>query len=229
MRLIPHHSPNHSDRRSGLQPELIVLHYTAMTSSKAALERLCSPAHEVSAHYLISRRGEVFQMVEEVRRAWHAGAGRWAGLGDVNSRSIGIELDNDGTSPFAAAQIGRLEALLPGIMARWGIPAQGVIAHSDIAPTRKADPGRRFDWRRLALDGLAVWPEVGEGMLPDSADFMAAAQGFGYEPDFGFEAVHSAFRQRFRAHASGPLEPADMAAITDLAARFPVDPGAASA
>lgn len=223
VQITPHLSPNHSERRGGLCPRLIVLHYTAMAGCDVALARLCAPEHEVSAHYLISRHGEAFQLVDEARRAWHAGAGIWAGAGDVNSRSIGVELDNDGVSPFAAAQIDRLEQLLAGIMARWNIPPEAVIAHSDIAPMRKVDPGRRFDWRRLARRGLGVWPQAGAAVALDRPGFLQAAAGFGYAPEFGFEAVHSAFRQRFRPHAFGPLEGADMAAITELAARYPVD------
>ncbi|HHL21754.1 MAG TPA: N-acetylmuramoyl-L-alanine amidase, partial [Aliiroseovarius sp.] len=158
MHIHAHPSPNHTARRDGLQPRLIVLHFTAMATCDDALARLCAPEHEVSAHYLISNKGDVFQMVEEHRRAWHAGAGAWGGVQDINSRSLGIELDNTGATPFAAAQMDALEQLMRGIMQRWAIPAAGVIGHSDMAPLRKADPGRRFDWRRLALGGLSVWP-----------------------------------------------------------------------
>lgn len=129
-----------------------------MQSAQSAVERLCDPACEVSAHYLIDAQGAVIQMVDEEMRAWHAGAGVWGGQGDVNSRSIGVEMDNDGTCPFTAAQMDALEPLLHGIMARWSIPASGVIGHSDMAPGRKFDPGPRFDWARLARQGLAVWP-----------------------------------------------------------------------
>ncbi len=221
--MIAHPSPNCGDRRDGLLPELIVLHFTAMADTDAALQRLCDPVHEVSAHYLIAREGTVYQLVDESIRAWHAGAGEWAGAGDVNSRSIGIELDNCGGSPFSALQMDVLEALLRGIMARWNIPPEGVIGHSDMAPTRKADPGRRFDWRRLARHGLAVWPEAASPGEPDEDAFVEAAAGFGYARDFGVAALLDAFRQRFRPHADGPLSGEDMAAITDLATRFPVD------
>jgi len=217
----PHPSPNHSARRDGLRPELVVLHFTAMQDSAAALARLSSPAHEVSAHYLIDRDGTLFQLVEEQRRAWHAGAGSWGGAGDVNSRSIGIELDNDGRSPFAAPQIDRLEQLLGTLLRRWQIPPKGVIGHSDLAPTRKADPGRRFDWRRLALQGLSVWPAPAADLPADPAAFLAAAARFGYPTEHGLAPILTAFRLRFRPWASGPLAPADMAAITDLARRHP--------
>jgi N-acetylmuramoyl-L-alanine amidase len=129
-----------------------------MATAEAACARLCDPAAEVSAHYLIAGDGALWALVPEDRRAWHAGAGEWGGAGDVNSRSIGIELANRGDHPFAAAQMRALERLLPAIMTRWAIPPQGVIAHSDMAPGRKSDPGPRFDWQRLARAGLAVWP-----------------------------------------------------------------------
>lgn len=227
---IPHPSPNFGDRRGGLRPELVVLHFTAMADTGAALNRLCDPEAQVSAHYLIAREGALYQLVEEEKRAWHAGEGAWGGGGDVNSRSVGIELDNCGGSPFSALQMDVLEILLGQIMARWSIPPQGVIGHSDMAPERKADPGRRFDWRRLARHGLSVWPSPGDWPLPpDPEAFLSAAQRFGYAPGFGFTPVHDAFRQRFRPQAAGPLDRTDMAAITDLAARFPVDRGGAGA
>ena len=222
----PYPSPNHGPRRNGLRPGLIVLHYTGMASTAAALERLCAPEHEVSAHYLLGRDGRLYALVDEAARAWHAGHGAWGGQGDVNSRSIGVELDNAGDHPFAAAQIDRLEALMAGIMARWKIAPRGVIAHSDLAPARKADPGPRFDWQRLARRGLSVWPEAGEAPA-SAARFLDAAQHFGYPVEAGAEAVLTAFRLRFRPHATGPLAPADMGAITDLAARFGVDRGGA--
>jgi len=192
-----------------------------MPNAQVALERLCATEYEVSAHYLIARSGEIYQMVDEARRAWHAGAGSWRGAGDVNSRSIGIELDNNGRTPFSAPQMDALEALLGGVMARWKIPPAGVIAHSDIAPTRKTDPGRRFDWRRLALAGLAVWPDPTMGSKPDKAAFEAGAIRFGYGAEPGFDPVFEAFRQRFRPAHTGPLDRTDMAMITALALDAP--------
>jgi N-acetylmuramoyl-L-alanine amidase len=135
-------SPNFGSRREGAQPSLIVLHYTGMDSHAAALARLCDPAAEVSAHYLLDMDGTVTALVDEVNRAWHAGAGTWGAVSDVNSHSIGIEMTNSGSHPFSERQMAALETLLVGIMARWSIPPQGVIAHSDMAPSRKRDPGR---------------------------------------------------------------------------------------
>ncbi|PYE85688.1 N-acetylmuramoyl-L-alanine amidase [Pseudoroseicyclus aestuarii] len=201
---------------------MVVLHYTAMTH-EAGLARLCDPEFEVSAHWLIAPDGTALALVPEERRAWHAGAGAWGDARDVNSRSIGIELSHRGTHPFPAAQMAGLERLLSGITARWAIPPERVIAHSDMAPGRKSDPGPRFDWRRLALAGLSVWPD------PRAAqgDFDALARAFGYVPpeDGGAEVVLRAFRSRFRPWAleAGASGPEDVAAIADLAARYPVD------
>ncbi len=214
-------SPNFGERRDGLTPELVVIHYTAMESCQAALTALCDPAREVSAHYLISEMGEVHALVDEEMRAWHAGAGEWAGRGDVNSRSIGIELSNTGFAPFAARQMDALEALLSGILSRWSIPPQGVIGHSDMAPGRKIDPGRRFDWRRLARSGLSIWPEAGE-TAPDWGAFRRAASAFGY-PEMEDDLLLEVVRARFQPWSKGPFDARDMRLIRDLAARFGVD------
>lgn len=203
-----------------------MLHYTAMASAREALERLCDPAFEVSAHYLLAENGEVLALVPEEMRAWHAGAGQWGGAGDVNSRSIGIELQNRGTHPFPAPQMRALERLLGEILGRWNLPPERVIGHSDMAPARKADPGPRFDWRRLARAGLSVWPARGEG---DPAGFAAALAAFGYDPALPPDLLLQAFRLRFRPWAEGPLSPLDAGAAADLARRWPVDRGAAGA
>jgi N-acetylmuramoyl-L-alanine amidase len=210
-------SPNCGERRGTRRPSLVVIHYTAMESFAASRARLCDPVAEVSAHWLIDRDGRAEQLVDEAARAWHAGAGEWGGAGDVNSRSVGIELQNTGFEPFPERQMAVLEAVLAGIMARWAIPAQGVIGHSDMAPGRKKDPGGRFDWRRLALQGLAVWPEMAA-----PGDFAADLQRFGY-PSASVDSLLEVFRLRFRPWAKGPLDSTDAALAADLAARFPVD------
>lgn len=212
-------SPNFGERRGGLQPEFVVIHYTAMESCEAASARLCDPAFEVSAHYLIDYDGTVHPLVPEEARAWHAGAGQWRGLDDLNSRSIGIELANDGFEPFAEPQMVALETLLVGIMDRWGIEPAAVIGHSDMAPGRKGDPGARFDWARLARGGLSVWPEPDTGVRPEPAAFWALAQRFGY-PAAADDALLAAFRLRFRPWAKGPLDAVDAALAQDLANRF---------
>lgn len=223
-----------------------MLHYTAMASARAACDWLCDPASQVSAHYLIAEDGTLIQMVAEDRRAWHAGAGTWGGRGDVNSRSIGIELANPGNAPFAAPLMATLERLLAAIMARLAIPPQAVIGHSDMAPGRKIDPGPRFDWRRLARRGLASWPWGEAGPEParrpepvrpaapgaaaarddaDPAALRAALRRVGYPAEVEDAILLSAFRLRFRPWARGPLDARDIALARDLALRFPVDPG----
>jgi len=189
-----------------------------MTDAASAQRALCDPGREVSCHWLIARDGTTTALVDEDRRAWHAGAGSWGGKDDVNSRSIGIELDNDGTSPFAAALMDALESLLPAIMERWSISLKGVIGHSDMAPERKRDPGPRFDWQRLARQGLAVWPQniAPHSEIVDWAKFRCDALAFGY-PDVDDALLLSTLRLRFRPAANGPLDPTDCAIAAALA------------
>ncbi|MBA4489565.1 N-acetylmuramoyl-L-alanine amidase [Paracoccus sp. S1E-3] len=201
---MTHSSPNHGERRDDARPSLIVIHYTGMADAASARARLCDPAAEVSAHWLIHDDGTPEALVPEDRRAWHAGAGAWRGRDDVNSRSIGIEIANPGNRPFAAAQMTTLELLLARIMARWSIGPEAVIGHSDMAPGRKIDPGARFDWARLARQGLAIHPAA-PGEDRPLADSLTA---IGYpEADPGTRLA--AFRLRFRPGATGPEGEAD--------------------
>ncbi|WP_254702580.1 N-acetylmuramoyl-L-alanine amidase [Sulfitobacter sp. THAF37] len=192
-------------------PSLIVLHYTAMQSADAAVDRLCDPQAEVSSHYLIACDGHCLQLVPEDKRAWHAGAGQWAGQQDINSRSIGIELDNRGSHPFPEPQMVALETLLRDLMTRWDISPAGVLGHSDIAPGRKQDPGPRFDWARLARQGLAAaTPSPQEGPVSDAA-FRRAARAAGYTADVPVETLLAATRLRHGPWRQGPLCAADFA------------------
>ena len=152
-------SPNFNDRADGIKLAYIILHYTGMKDAASALERLCDPAAQVSAHYMIDEDGSVIQLVDEAKRAWHAGKSFWRGITDMNSASIGIELVNPGHEfgyrPFPAAQITALKKLLHEIIARHGMNRKScLLGHSDIAPTRKQDPGELFPWEELAKDGL---------------------------------------------------------------------------
>lgn len=164
LKLNERPSPNNDPRAPDAVVDTLVLHYTGMKSADAALERLCDPDANVSAHYLIDEEGKVYRLVPELRRAWHAGVSSWAGESDINDRSIGIELANPGHEfgyrPFSEPQMGALEQLASDILARYDIPARRVLGHSDIAPTRKQDPGEFFDWRRLARKSIGVWPEI---------------------------------------------------------------------
>lgn len=223
-------SPNRGVRRGGARADLIVIHYTAMATAEAALARLCAPEAEVSAHYLVAADGRIWRLVPEALRAWHAGTGAWGQVDDINSRSIGIELDNPGACPFAAPQMRVLELLLAGLMARHAIPPERVIGHADMTPGRKHDPGPRFDWRRLARLGLSIWPEPGHDIPPDPLRFMADARRFGYVPgdgDEAFGALLAAFRDRFRPGRSGVLDGQDMAVMAALARQWPVAGGPA--
>jgi N-acetylmuramoyl-L-alanine amidase len=189
-----------------------------MASCAEALARLCDPVAEVSAHYLVNEAGQVMSLVEEGMRAWHAGAGEWGGRGDVNARSIGIELANPGDRPFPEPQMAGLERLLAGILQRHALPPAAVIGHSDMAPDRKGDPGPRFDWRRLAVQGLAVWPEAGE-----PGDFQSDLQAFGY-PDVAPQHLLNALRLRFRPWGAGALDDRDRVLAAGLR-RIAVDRG----
>jgi N-acetylmuramoyl-L-alanine amidase len=216
---IWHPSPNFGPRRDELTPQLVVLHYTAMTDLDEVLKRLCTPEHEVSCHYLIDDDGRLFTLVDGAMRAWHAGAGMWAGVDDINSRSIGIEMLNSGRERFSEAQMLRLEVVLASLMDRWCIARHGVIGHSDMAPVRKKDPGRFFDWQRLAQKGLSVWPDASLGR--GTAEFEQTAAQFGYPvSEVGVDAVFDAFRQRFRPRHVGPFDATDRAMMDDLATRF---------
>lgn len=217
-------SPNFGPRRDGAVPDIIVLHYTAMPDWRAARDWLCNAQAEVSAHYIISEQGDVVPLVDEDQRAWHAGAGAWGGVHDVNSRSIGIELSNTGSAPFAAPLMDALEQLLVQIMARWAVPPERVIAHSDLAPGRKIDPGARFDWARLARSGLAVVAEASEAKGAWSEhDFLRDAAAFGYTAQVPPAALLAAFRLRHRHGYAGAPDAVDCALAADLARRFPLD------
>ncbi|WP_395331584.1 N-acetylmuramoyl-L-alanine amidase [Novosphingobium sp. BL-8H] len=194
-------SPNCNERK--LPVSMVVLHYTGMKSADEALERMCDPAAEVSAHYMIDEEGVVTSLVPEDKRAWHAGRSYWRGVTDVNSASIGIELVNPGHEwgyrPFPEPQMDALLPLLADIMDRHDIPRANVVGHSDIAPTRKLDPGEYFDWARLGDLGLALEiPPAKMNLFYDNPGaFYLALERFGYDIADGRAAV-SAFQRRWR-------------------------------
>lgn len=195
-------SPNCNDRK--LPITMAVLHYTEMKPVETALDRLCDPDAGVSAHYLVSEEGEVTLLVPEEKRAWHAGVSYWRGVRDVNSASIGIELDHPGHGlgyrPFAEAQIDALIPLLHSIVQRYDIPRANVVGHSDIAPQRKTDPGELFPWDRLAEYRLCLpRPEKLEQGDPfdNDAAFYLALERYGYDITDGRKVVE-AFQRRWR-------------------------------
>jgi N-acetylmuramoyl-L-alanine amidase len=201
LAIIQAPSPNFDDR--ALPITMIVLHYTGMESAEAAVARLRDAEAKVSAHYVVDEDGSILQLVDEDKRAWHAGRSHWRGITDVNSASIGIEIVNPGHEfgyrPFPDAQMGALIPLVADIKERHGITRGNVVGHSDVAPARKQDPGELFNWHALARLRLALprptrnlvdpgWPDAG---------FMLALERFGYNVEDG-EAAVTAFQRRFR-------------------------------
>lgn len=177
------------------RPNFVILHHTSGDSLEKALDTLTSPLRKVSAHYLIGRDGSIVQLVAENARAWHAGKSWWGGNTDLNSASLGIELDNNGSEPFAEAQIAVLLALLGDIRQRYNIPAANFLGHADVAPTRKGDPSAFFPWQRLASLGFGLWCDLPLPPAPASFDLMLALTAIGYDP-----ATPEASRRAFRLH-----------------------------
>jgi len=202
-------SPNFDQRR----PNFVVLHQTSNNNSATALATLTDPRRRVSAHYLIGRDGVVMQLVDEAARAWHAGESRWGGMSDLNSASIGIELDNTGEEPFAEPQIAALLVLLDELRARHRIPAANYLAHGDVAPTRKVDPGRLFPWRRLAQQGFGLWCETPPAAAPAGFDALLGLQALGYDTRAP-GAARAAFRRHFRgSEGDAELAPDEQALL----------------
>ena len=216
-------SPNFTKRRGASKPDMVVLHYTATSSASNALNTLCSSKAQVSAHYLISENGCIFNLVDENKRAWHAGLSQWGGISDINSHSIGIELSNDGFSPFGEKLMGSLETLLKEILKKWNIPAHRVLGHSDISPGRKIDPGRKFDWERLSLSGLAIFVESKGILKVDRNKFVSDLKRFGYNVEVPFETLLLSFRLRFNPFVVGALSKNDVTIANNLALKYPVD------
>lgn len=213
-------SPNHGERT--LPISMVVLHYTEMKPVEAALARMCDPAASVSAHYCITESGEVIRMVPEDRRAWHAGASYWRGIPDVNSASIGIELDHPGHAPanggyrgFADAQIDALIPLLGRIVKQYDIPRANVVGHSDVAPMRKVDPGELFPWDRLAEYRLCL-PRptclAAGNPFHNEGSFFLALERFGYDITDQAKAVE-AFERRWRPEHITGIPDGEVAAI----------------
>ena len=241
-----HPAANHEPRRKGLSPNLLLLHYTGMRSGAAAIEYLARADSKVSCHYVIDTDGRITQQVPEHARAWHAGVSSWAGETDINSCSIGIEIQNPGHEmgyhDFTAAQTAAVSALGRDIVARHAIPPARVLAHSDVAPQRKIDPGEKLDWGQLAHEGLGAWvapslpspSDTGLGADAPAASLRAAQTLFaryGYDVDINgcydrkTAAVITAFQRHFRPQRiDGRLDLATLATLERLLAAYP--PGA---
>ena len=211
-------SPNHGERRGHGPPNCLILHYTGMPTGEAALKALTDPASEVSAHYLVWEDGSIDQLVAETARAWHAGKASWKGESDLNSASIGIEIVNPGhdggSPPFPDRQIEATIRLARDICARWRIPPERVLAHSDVAPARKRDPGEAFPWSALwrggvghwtapvALAGSPLFAHEEEGPSVRALQAMLALYGYGVEItgvyDLKTRQAVAAFQRHFR-------------------------------
>ncbi len=206
-------SPNHNPRGA----VAIVVHQTEMESAQAALVTLQTrnSTGRVSAHYLIGDDGVLYQLVDESERAWHAGSSRWGGVADLNSATIGIELDNDGVEPFSDAQIATLLRLLDDITSRLDIPRRLVIGHGDIAPTRKRDPSALFPWQRLAEAGFGMWPRANPAPAPVGFDPWVAMRLIGYDLRDP-EAALRAFHRHYRGNEESQWLPGDAEILHDL-------------
>jgi N-acetylmuramoyl-L-alanine amidase len=197
-------SPNFNERKA--PPDMVVLHYTGMKTGAEALARMCDPAAQVSAHYMVEEDGQVYRLVPEERRAWHAGVSFWKGETDINGCSIGIEIVNPGHEfgyrDFPAAQIDAVIGLLDGIRERWDIPDHRILGHSDIAPARKEDPGERFPWAELAAHGHGLW--VTPDMPPEGT--LGPPLGLG-ETGLGVFSLQSALgKLGYNILAGGPYD-----------------------
>lgn len=236
-----HPSPNIEDRK-GCHPDLIVLHYTGMVSAEKAIGWLANPASKVSCHYVVDEEGRITQMVEESKRAWHAGVSRWSGNTDINSASIGIEIQNPGHDlgypEFPSGQMQAVAALCRDISRRRGVRPERVLAHSDVAPGRKIDPGEKFDWAWLARHGIGHWveptpltDEAGELLDGDAravaeASELLSTYGYGVEnpgrDDWRAVLIRS-FQMHFRpAKTDGCLDAGTLDTLRRLVAALPV-------
>ena len=227
--IIDRPSPNHDARPDGTAIDILLLHYTGMQSAEAALDRLTDPSAKVSAHYLIDEDGCCYRMVDESRRAWHAGVASWHGETDINARSIGIELVNPGHEfgyrPFPGLQMDSLINLATAILARHPFPASRVLAHSDVAPDRKEDPGELFDWENLSRSGIGIWPADAPSTIEimDFSDAMRLLAEIGYAAPAdtvmsqSARSVLLAFQRRWLPRGlTGALTPETAARIRDV-------------
>jgi N-acetylmuramoyl-L-alanine amidase len=238
-------SPNFDERPGLGRPDMIVLHYTGMQFCHEAIHRLCDPKARVSSHYVVLESGSVIQLVNESQRAWHAGVSSWAGDPDVNSRSIGIEICNPGHDfgypDFPSRQIAATIALCRGILTRNIIRPENVVAHSDVAPSRKQDPGEKFPWKLLAQSGVGFWVDVGtvseqDPVQPDDngpqvteLQKMLTEYGYGIEAtgvyDIATTEVVTAFQRHFRpAKVDGIADAATLQTLRKLVIARDSDP-----
>jgi N-acetylmuramoyl-L-alanine amidase len=226
---IDRSSPNHDARPEPARIDMLVLHYTGMKTAAAALERLCDPDARVSAHYFIEENGRIWRLVPENRRAFHAGVSCWEGESDLNAVSLGIEIVNPGHEwgyrRFPEAQMSSVERLCRDLIGRYSIPPHRVAGHSDIAPTRKSDPGELFDWARLARAGIGIWPPakpVPRGCAINPAGALGDLSSIGYCANAESQApALVAFQRRFRQSCcDGRLDAETAARLSEVREAF---------
>jgi N-acetylmuramoyl-L-alanine amidase len=206
-------SPNHDERLPGTPIDMLILHYTGMKTAQEAIDRLRDPATGVSSHYVVDEDGAILRLVPEQRRAHHAGVSHWRGHNNLNARSIGIKVVNPGQEwgyrDFPVLQLAAVCDLCLAALARHPIPARNVIAHSDVAPDRKQDPGEKFDWRSLAENGVGLWPhdaeDLGTGGVADAGALIEvrrtlAEVGYRIEPTGGFDPELALVLRAFQRH-----------------------------
>jgi N-acetylmuramoyl-L-alanine amidase len=222
-------SPNHGERSAAI--DILLLHYTGMPDADGALQRLCDATSEVSSHYFVFEDGRLVQCVPEARRAWHAGEGSWGGAADINSRSIGIEIANPGHGwrydDFPDVQIAGVIALCRDILARHPIRPCRVLAHSDVAPLRKQDPGEKFPWCRLAASGVGLWVEPepithgvalamgDDGPKVQELQSQLAQYGYGLDATSRYDEATTAVVTAFQRH----FRPARIDGVADVSTR----------
>lgn len=221
MRIRDLPSPNQDDRPAGQAIDMLVLHYTGMESGQAAIDRLRDPLAAVSSHYVVEEDGSVFRLVAEERRAWHAGISHWRGASGLNGRSIGIEIVNPGHEfgyrPFPALQMAAVCDLCLDILSRHPIAARDVVAHSDVAPDRKEDPGELFDWQGLAANGVGLWPANAAPKM--NGEPLELLGRIGYRTDLPLPVLLRAFQRHWHpARIDGLLDAGTLRRLRAVAA-----------
>jgi len=201
------------------KPNFVIIHHTAQNSCEQTLRTFTLERTKVSAHYVICKDGTIHHMLNDYMRAWHGGIAKWGNNTDINSSSIGIEIDNNGFEPFETAQINSLISLLEKLKSQYKIPAENFIGHGDIAPKRKVDPNIHFPWNQLAINGYGVWytPDTSKN-LPEGLSIPMALSIVGYDVTDTTAAI-LAFKRHFRQDSSVLISEADKSVLSQLVQR----------
>jgi N-acetylmuramoyl-L-alanine amidase len=202
------------------KPNFVVIHHTAQNSCEQTLQTFTTPQTQVSAHYVICKDGTIHHMLNDYLRAWHGGAGKWGNSTDINSNSIGIEIDNNGFETFTDAQVTSLLRLLASLKKQYSIPAANFIGHADIAPGRKVDPNRNFPWQQLATDGFGLWYDTTNVQVPDNFNPMQALRIIGYNIQDSASAIYSFKLHFIQTDSSKMITDTDRKILFDLMKRY---------